>query len=188
MPATSIGLDDVLDVSFLDSEDSVDPAANTSGERHLRNLCRWDRVPMGTFRRSRTAHTEGLNIRVSRLAPPNDGVSYGSAGGHVLRKSPLGAALWQTNDEKVTSKHPPGSVTVSPVIFPVRDGVHIPITNQYPDPLQEPEPSKPGPSKSRKQKHKERKGRTLPLRSSPASIPMPSGFHHPLPIVPSLKL
>lgn len=184
LPTASIGLDDVLDASFLDSDDSVEPVANTLGERHFRNLNRWDRVPMSTFRRSRTAHMGDITVRVSRLAPPNDGVSYGSAGGHVLRRSPLGTTLWQTNDRKVQSN--PGSVTVSPVIFPVRDGYRNLTVDQYLDPLQEPLTTNPRPSKSHKQRRKERKIRRS-IHNPPTSITTSPGFH-PLPVVPSLSL
>ncbi|KAF8478779.1 hypothetical protein JB92DRAFT_3133883 [Gautieria morchelliformis] len=188
LPATSIDLDDVLDVSFLGSDDSVEPVTSTSGERHLRNLSRWDRVPINTFRRSRTAHMGDINARISQLAPPNDGVSYGSAGGHVLKRSPLGVALWQTSDRNLKSKRNPGSVAVSPVIFPVRDGERTPTTGLYLDPLEEPLPANAGTSKSHKQKRKEKKTRIHQAHKLPASIPASNGFHHPLPIVPSLNL
>jgi hypothetical protein len=177
-------LDDVLDASFVGSDDSGEPPTDTSGERHLRNLTRWDRVPINTFRRSRTAHIGDITARISQLAPPNDGVSYGSAGGHVLRRGPLGAALWQTCDSNVKSKRNPGSVTVSPVIFPVRDGERTPTAGLYPDPLEEPLPTNAAMSKSRKQKRKDKKTRVHPAHNLPAS----NGFHHPLPIVPSLNL
>ena len=160
--------------------------ANTSGERHFRNLSRWDRVPMSTFRRSRTAHLGDINVRVSRLGPLNDGVSYGSAGGHVLRRSPLGATLWQTSDRKVQSN--PASVAVSPVIFPVRDGYRTSTFDQYLDPLEESLPTNPRPSKSHKQKRKEKKSRTRLCHNPPTSIATYNGFHQPLPIVPSLNL
>lgn len=143
---------------------------------------------MGTFRRSRTTHMDDIHARVPRLAPPNDGVSYGSAGGHVLRKSPLGAALWQTNDGKAKSKHHTVSVTVSPVIFPVRDGERTPTGDQYPDPLQDPLSNKACPRKSHKQKRKEKRLRSRPIRNPPTSIPMSYDFHRPLAIVPSMKL
>ena len=65
LPLTEpIHLEDVLDTSILDS-DPVDPAtlskpysimgdpetsATDDGERHLQNVSRWDRIPMGTLR------------------------------------------------------------------------------------------------------------------------------------------
>lgn len=119
---TSFGLDDVLDAAFLDSDDSATASATTTADEHFRNLSRWDRIPMGTFRRSRASH---IALVHGSIVPPNDGVSYGSAGGHVLRKSPGGAALWQR--EGGPRKSIPGSVTVSPVIFPVRDGKRTPL-------------------------------------------------------------
>jgi len=111
----SMGLDDVLDASFLDSDDSATASANTTADEHMRSLSRWERVPMGTFRRSRASH----------IALVNDGVSYGAGGAaaHVLRKS-AGAALWKpTETQRRKLQVRPGSVTVSPVIFPVREGI-----------------------------------------------------------------
>ncbi|KAF8518015.1 hypothetical protein BU17DRAFT_49226 [Hysterangium stoloniferum] len=165
---TSIGLDDVLDASFLDSDASAS-ASETTVDAHLRNLTRWDRVPMGTFRRSRTAHIGML----SSMIPPNDGVSYGSAGGHVLRKAPGGAALWQ-RDQKQPPGHLPGSVTVSPVIFPVRDGEKAPIIIRFDDP--------PILTQSRPPKRKDKRRRTRATNNSPFAT------HAPPAIVPPLSL
>ncbi|KAF8582753.1 hypothetical protein K439DRAFT_1635027 [Ramaria rubella] len=191
LPATSIDLDDVLDASFLDSDDSAETAANTSGERHLRNLSRWDRVPMSTFRRSRAAHMEESNVHVSSLASFSYGVSYGSAGGHVLRRTPVGA-LWQNPNVRDKSRRPPGSVTVSPVIFPLRDGERTPTAAQY-DLLERPIPADADASKSHKQKRKEKKKRTnaITASSAPSSCaPAPNSFHSqpPPPVVPLLTL
>lgn len=112
---TSIGLDDVLDASFLDSDDSAFTTVTTL-DTHLRSLTRWDRVPVSTFRRSRTTDLGMLTI----VAPPSDGVSYGSTGGHVYRRSPGSVPLWLR--DKPPETQTPGSVAVSPVIFPVRAG------------------------------------------------------------------
>ncbi|KIJ55380.1 hypothetical protein M422DRAFT_239999 [Sphaerobolus stellatus SS14] len=111
--STSMGLDDVLDASFLESDESDSGASATTADENMRNLSRWERVPMGTFRRTRASH----------VALVNDGVSYGAGGasGHVLRRS-AGAAFWKPTEKPPQRRSRPGSVAVSPVIFPVRDG------------------------------------------------------------------
>ncbi|KAI0044741.1 hypothetical protein FA95DRAFT_1608270 [Auriscalpium vulgare] len=134
-PAEPIRLDDVLDASLLDS-DPYDPAtylgssstaeAETSAaedERHLQSLSRWDRIPMGTFRRTRES---GLM---------SDGA--GEYGG-MLRNSPF-SSMWTAGKppspsssplarKAATKKRGKGrmDVVISPVILPVRDGDHTP--------------------------------------------------------------
>lgn len=151
---TSIGLDDVLDASFLDSDDSASTSVATL-DTHLRNLTRWDRVPVSTFRRSRTSHLGMLTI----TAPPSDGVSYGSTGGPVLRRSPGSVPLWLRDRPPGTQT--PGSVEVSPVIFPVRAGETLTVVMEE---FQDPSESHNimngnGGAKSHKQKRKEKKKR-----------------------------
>ena len=126
-------------------------------------------------------------VPVPALRAPNDGVSYGSAGGQVLRKSPLGAALWQTNNG--TSTQTPNAVVMSPDVFPVRDGERTPTAEAFPNLLQKHPPSHAGPSKSRKQKRKEKKRATSKHNSS-ALTPIPTlddAYHLPL-NVPYLNL
>ncbi|GJJ11268.1 hypothetical protein Clacol_005500 [Clathrus columnatus] len=152
LPA-SIGLDDVLDASFLDSDDSLSTSVTTF-DAHLRNLTRWDRVPVSTFRRSRTANVGMLPV----TAPPSDGVSYGSTGGHVLRRSPGSVPLWLR--DKPPHNQTPGSVTVSPVIFPVRAGEKMTVVmEEFQDPSENPTVGNIGFAKSHKQKRKEKKKR-----------------------------
>jgi hypothetical protein len=87
-------LDDVLDFSNVSDEHThhashvhtQPPATETPGEAHLRSLDRWDRVPMGTFRRTREAHDEVTVPGVS----VSDGFSYGSAS----RGAWEGGMLW----------------------------------------------------------------------------------------------
>ena len=136
-----IDLDDVLDASMLDSDpfdpqylDSLPSSAFADGEastaeddgtRHLQNLSRWDRIPMGTFRRTREA---GLAESGSELA------AYGG----IIRSSPFSGMLWQDKGAGAGSGSGSGSpaakvkgarrrgkrrmdVVISPVILPVRD-------------------------------------------------------------------
>ncbi|KAF8582754.1 hypothetical protein K439DRAFT_1618030 [Ramaria rubella] len=165
---------------------------NVLEEIGLGGECRWDRMPMSTFRRSHAAHMEESNVpgHVSSLASFSYGVSYCSAGGHVLRRTPVGA-LWQNPNVRDKSRRPPGSVTVSPVIS-LCDGERTPTPAQY-DPLERPIPADADASKSHKQKRKEKKKRTnaITASSAPSSCaPAPNSFHSqpPPPVVPLLTL
>lgn len=86
------GLDDVLDFSNVSDEHHHAPhhphtsSGEGEGETHLRSLDRWDRVPMGTFRRTRETHDAGVVPNVGT----SDGFSYGSA-----RNSWKEGVLWR---------------------------------------------------------------------------------------------
>ncbi len=140
LPLTEpIRLDDVLDTSILYSDPVEGPAnfnkypsiisepeasVTDDGERHLQNLSRWDRIPMGTFRHTReSGHVD-------------DG-SSNLAYGDIIRSSPFNG-VWPSERGKTK---PPGSpskkgkgrkgsvnMDISPVILPVRDrdGDHSP--------------------------------------------------------------
>ncbi|KAG9128144.1 hypothetical protein FRC07_004486 [Ceratobasidium sp. 392] len=86
-------LDDVLDFSNVSDEHPHHSShvqgqqdIDTQGEDYLRSLDRWDRVPMGTFRRTREAHDTG----VVPAAGSSDGFSYGAAS----RGTWEGGVLW----------------------------------------------------------------------------------------------
>ncbi|QRW02905.1 hypothetical protein RhiLY_01904 [Ceratobasidium sp. AG-Ba] len=85
-------LDDVLDFSNVSDEHShhnshgQGQGIDLQNEEHLRSLDRWDRVPMGTFRRTREAHDTG----VVPGASTSDGFSYGA----VSRNTWEGGVLW----------------------------------------------------------------------------------------------
>jgi hypothetical protein len=137
LPLTEpIRLDDVLDTSILASDPfdtsatpgkplSIigDPEASATddGGRHLQSLSRWDRIPMGTFRRTRE---NGL------LSDGPGELAYGS----IIRSSPFNG-VWPSGTGHNQS---PGSsskkgkgkkkssrsrvdMVISPVIMPVRD-------------------------------------------------------------------
>ncbi|KAG8691245.1 hypothetical protein FRC11_005627 [Ceratobasidium sp. 423] len=84
-------LADVLDFSNV-SDDHPHHSSHfvcsptDEGESHLRSLDRWDRVPMGTFRRTRETHDAGAVPNVST----SDGFSYGA----TSRSSWKGGILW----------------------------------------------------------------------------------------------
>ncbi|KAG8881436.1 hypothetical protein FRB97_009562 [Tulasnella sp. 331] len=117
--AGPIDLSDVLDSAFLEDEDESgvasdqyeDDGASTTTDHQgaLRNLTRWDRVPMGTFRRARAFGSAGGGVGNTRgahhvhphhqiLSSPagvSDGFSYGAM---FREPDPFGptaaAALW----------------------------------------------------------------------------------------------
>ncbi|KAJ1306674.1 hypothetical protein OPQ81_007668 [Rhizoctonia solani] len=85
------GLDDVLDFSNVSDDHALHHPSHVGGptdedEAHLRSLDRWDRVPMGTFRRTRETHDAGSVPNVST----SDGFSYGASS----RGSWKGGVLW----------------------------------------------------------------------------------------------
>lgn len=92
--AEPFGLDDVLDFSNVSDEHphhaghppGHGSASEGHGETHLRSLDRWDRVPMGTFRRTREAHDAG--------ATPGVGVADGFSYGSTARGLWEGGVLW----------------------------------------------------------------------------------------------
>ncbi len=143
-PAEPIRLDDVLDTSILDSDtvdaptilgqfhDTIgDPEASATddGEQYLQSLSRWDRIPMGTFRRTR------------ENGPLSDSAAGELAFGSIIRNSPFNG-VWPSDGNHGQPSGSPsrkgkgkkrGSQTrlemdISPVILPVRDrdGDHTP--------------------------------------------------------------
>jgi hypothetical protein len=97
----------VLDAALLDN------LTDTEDEHQLgadgKYIGRWDRVPMGTFRRTRTAAAIASHLEpVLEWAPHqssavSDGFCYGSPGGSLMRSGPLFAAHDQSWHDGVTS-------------------------------------------------------------------------------------
>ena len=165
-PAEPIRLDDVLDSAFLEPEPPSssqvhDSAPSETGDneseselnKHLESLRRWDRIPIDTFRKTRSAGTANELVSEKPVGPPvrraprpADGFSYGSAAGGMLRGSPLSASLWDSDSSTAIKNTPkqqkparrPGrmSVIISPVILPVRDTDRTP-TNEHHQILQQ---------------------------------------------------
>lgn len=130
---------------------SVGTPGGGGDDRHLQNLSRWDRVPMGTFRRTRE-----LGNWSSGPHGHGPGLSDGEELGGIIRSSPFGGnVLWNprhgagagaggrsgSSPGGVRSSPTPrsangkkrgsggggsskkrGAAAISPVIFPVRDG------------------------------------------------------------------
>lgn len=168
-------MDDVLDTSILDSDpvDSPPPleqSYNTIGdpeasaaddrERHLHSLNRWERIPMGAFRRTR----ENCPLTDS----PGE-LGYGS----IIRNSPFNG-VWPSDRKRNQPSGSPskkgkgkrrGSRTridmdISPVIMPVRDrdGDHTPTGHTISQTGHSPLHSKPRKDKeSRRDKMLKRK-------------------------------
>lgn len=135
-------LADVLDSAFLDESDDAAPGAGHVDEGEitdkaaLRNLTRWERVPMGTFRHSRAFSTMSRNeVEVVAQQPQSsplrtsDGFSYGA----ISRPSAsLQTALWSEGaDVKGKGKavdhghngkkRKRQKLVVSPTLLPIRD-------------------------------------------------------------------
>jgi len=107
--AEFIDLNDVLDAAALEPE--AEPSASESDvgtdlDRHLRNLSRWDKIPMNAFRSRGATAAAGL-------------ASYGTALGSVLRGA-ANAAWWDAGAKKRG-----GLSAISPVMKPVRDSPRI---------------------------------------------------------------
>jgi hypothetical protein len=117
--------------TFGQSRDTIgDPEASATddGERYLQSLSRWDRIPMGTFRRTREncplsdgagEHPYGSIIRNS----PFNGV-WPSDRNHG---QPFGSPSKKGKGKKRASRNRV-DMDISPVIMPVRDrdGDHTP--------------------------------------------------------------
>lgn len=146
-----IELTDVLDSSFLnqgepdavnggttaDEEDAMDQST-------LKNLDRWTRVPMGTFRHARAFGSIGNEAELAQLQahhPPespctvSDGFSYGATPTGPPVKS--GTTLWSDGIEppittsskgkgKAFVKHRARKVIISPILLPIKDEEVLP--------------------------------------------------------------
>ncbi|KZV85716.1 hypothetical protein EXIGLDRAFT_753174 [Exidia glandulosa HHB12029] len=130
-----ISLHDVLDTAILeDDEDELeesqsaaqaalisasesDAAVDSNGVQHLRNLSRWDRIPMNTFRRTRS----DVSLPSMTMSLPV-GLGYGAG----LKNS---SGWWDSDNgrkrgrrerERTTSMN--AMLALSPILFPVRGG------------------------------------------------------------------
>ncbi|KDQ61607.1 hypothetical protein JAAARDRAFT_190347 [Jaapia argillacea MUCL 33604] len=200
--APPIDLSDVLDASFLSAEpipEEGDPATFSSTlsetDDNVRNLSRWDVIPVDTFRRTReTAHVSGTELEPQ--SPVHDGMGMFAYGG-MLRDSPFSVALWNLSsggggDAGASSTTPtsqPSSsrakspvksmkkdhpMALSPDVIPVRDGEHTP-TSSYGELLHPPPLLDPNQNKSRKEMKKERKVKKRMLMASKSHSSPP---HH----------
>lgn len=95
-----------------------------TGHQHLRNLSRWDRIPMNTFRRTRSDVALPTMSHMTMSLPV--GIGYGL-------KSPSAGAWWDQEGKKRGGKRERTAsasasaslhamLALSPVLFPVRGG------------------------------------------------------------------
>lgn len=138
-PVQPIDLDDVLDSAYLASdppETSSSALSNDEFDSELRKglqaLSRWERIPVDSFRRTLFGGNTDHSVRGWRRPQTADGISYGSPAGGMMRSHPFNSALWETGTDAPTSldnsrsKAAYFSVTISPVIMPLRDGERTP--------------------------------------------------------------
>ncbi|KIO17292.1 hypothetical protein M407DRAFT_12410 [Tulasnella calospora MUT 4182] len=145
-----IDLTDVLDPSFLNQEGPGGFNGGTTADEEdtldhstLKNLDRWKRVPMGTFRHARafgSIGNEGELAQLHRHHPPesprtSDGFSYGATPTGPPIKS--GSALWSEGIEaqvataskgkgKASAKARGRKVIISPALLPIKDEEAVP--------------------------------------------------------------
>lgn len=136
-----IDLDDVLDVSFLDSEPTMfdsdtpqnwlspsTPTASGAAE----TLNRWDRIPVGTFRRTRETSlhesTPGSDSGLANLYPAISALLNNDMLGTPKSK----AASKKASSKKRSKSGASSALVVSPVLLPVRDGDRTPTGNGHP--------------------------------------------------------
>ncbi|OBZ66408.1 hypothetical protein A0H81_13521 [Grifola frondosa] len=183
--AEAIDLDDVLDASLLDSEpttqdydtETVELASSSSHAKSgilLKNLNRWDRIPMATFRRTReTATASG----VDGSAGSDNGLGVYGGMGAMISNSMF--APPKSTDKKPRgsggsrSKFKHANLIVSPVLLPTRDGDRTPtcLGLQVPASTQ---------NKSKKESRKEKAmmKRKLVAKSSQYRYQQPHRTHH----------
>lgn len=123
--AEPFSLEDMLDSSLIHPEASADSASSSThhpnGNRNMRNLRRWERVPIGTFRgRSKSQHSSHHPHHQSHHLPHPTSArivsSGGGAGGasHPPTKSPF--RFGSGSSSQMTSR-----LDMSPVLHPAGD-------------------------------------------------------------------
>ncbi len=111
-PPMPIELDDVLNAALLDDKVDMtmvemlepdDGVSKTTGKSLLLNFKRWERVPIGAYRRLRMGGAANGNLNAVRLA---DGFSYGStsATGGLSPQTTRSNTLWEASSLTRTSK------------------------------------------------------------------------------------
>lgn len=169
-PSTDlIELDDVLDASLLESEtaavdsdaasqDPYTPRTPATFGSHIKNLTRWDRIPVATFRRTReNSLIEGTPVSDNGLGGrfPNMGALVSND--MLATPKPTGKSKKLVNGsvaKRSKGKSPMNLLIISPVLLPVRDGDRTPTNagssaySPFHDPLHQ--------QKSRRDQRKEK--------------------------------
>ncbi|KAJ9111799.1 hypothetical protein QFC22_006458 [Naganishia vaughanmartiniae] len=124
--AEPISIDDVLDTSALHHHGhETDQDEEIYGSRHLRNLRRWEKVPITTFRRSRNLNapfTSSTGLFAADGSNPSlnsQGFSHGPASGAILRPTFASPSIASTLAMDASTGYP-----VSPILEATnQDGV-----------------------------------------------------------------
>lgn len=159
----AIDLDDVLDASFLDSDPLFEPTSPQHGWLSpstptsavpTENLTRWDRIPVGTFRRTRETSmlesTPGSDTGIANLYPAISALLNSDMLGTPRSK---GAKL-KGKARKAPKSGTSSTLVISPVLLPVRDGDRTPTNGTVYNPFHPSEHSHQ--QKSRKELRKEK--------------------------------
>ncbi|GJE91122.1 hypothetical protein PsYK624_072710 [Phanerochaete sordida] len=177
----AIDLDDVLDASFLDSEPLFEPTTpsqhtwlmpSTPSAAPTETLNRWDRIPVGTFRRTRETslleNTPGSDSGIANLYPAIS----------ALLNSDLLGTPKSKGKGKASSTLRPGAAStlvISPVLLPVRDGDRTPTGDGVYNPFQQ-----NGQSHQQKSRRELRKEKAMMKRKMVGKqAPQPSMRNHP---------
>ncbi|EMD39044.1 hypothetical protein CERSUDRAFT_112740 [Gelatoporia subvermispora B] len=129
----AIDLDDVLDSSFLDSEplahdhesqslETVTTGNSAPGGTHIKNLSRWDRIPMATFRRTR----ESVIVSGIESAGSDTGLASYSSLGTMMGNTMLAQRANDKKPRRRSKAKGSNLVIISPMLMPVRDGERTP--------------------------------------------------------------
>jgi hypothetical protein len=174
--AAAVDLNEVLDVSFFDSDPCDNElfsnvSAEPDSKKHLKNLDRWDIISVGTFRQ--TVETKG-NSEIASGRWSSETVSSPTEHnyGHGIKKTSLETMLYNKSS---TSLMPSLDVTIPPA----RDGNRTPTNLAQTRMMQDDPNQQHTPRKKRKEARKEKK---KPFKSS---VPLPrkqqnyKHYHHP---------
>lgn len=195
-----IDLDDVLDASLLDSEpaafdsddapqDPCTPRTPASSGPHIKNLTRWDRIPVATFRRTREipqiedtpVSDKGVSGRF-----PNMGTLVSND--MLATPKPSGKSRKLANvspGKRSKGKTPMNLLVISPVLLPVRDGDRTPTNagssayNLFHDPLHQ--------QKSRRDQRREKAMLKKKMMGKYSSAPTRLQHHLHRPHYPNTK-
>ncbi|OCH85790.1 hypothetical protein OBBRIDRAFT_821387 [Obba rivulosa] len=174
----AIDLDDVLDSSFLDMEpfshdhehhsyETVAAGSSTPGGTHIKNLSRWDRIPMATFRRTR----ESAIVSGIESAGSDTGLAGYSGMGTMIGSTMLAQRASDKKSRRRSKAKGSNLAAMSPVLLPVRDGERTPTYGAHGQ-------QQNHHMKTKKELRKEKAMMKRKMLSKPRFPPQPRAHHH----------